>query len=78
MGIGGLFDHWGGNLKRAPKWVRYLGYEWLQILLQQPKKWRRYLLGNPKFLSRVWQQLKSDSAQTKRWTEASQLGYELG
>ncbi len=50
MGVGGLFDHWGANLKRAPRWVRNLGFEWLQILIQQPKKWRRYLLGNPKFL----------------------------
>ncbi|WP_414541946.1 WecB/TagA/CpsF family glycosyltransferase [Nostoc sp. CCY0012] len=51
VGVGGLFDHWGGNLKRAPRWVRRLGFEWLQILLQQPgKKWQRYLIGNPKFL----------------------------
>ncbi|WP_414566746.1 MULTISPECIES: WecB/TagA/CpsF family glycosyltransferase [unclassified Anabaena] len=51
VGVGGLFDHWGGNLKRAPLWVRRLGFEWLQILLQQPgKKWQRYLIGNPKFL----------------------------
>ncbi|AFY46891.1 exopolysaccharide biosynthesis protein, WecB/TagA/CpsF family [Nostoc sp. PCC 7524] len=54
VGVGGLFDHWGGNLKRAPLWVRKLGFEWLQILLQQPgKKWRRYLIGNPKFIIRM-------------------------
>jgi len=52
VGVGGLFDHWGGNLKRAPLWVRRIGFEWLQILLQQPGlKWRRYLLGNPKFIA---------------------------
>ncbi|MBG1259318.1 WecB/TagA/CpsF family glycosyltransferase [Nostoc sp. BAE] len=55
VGVGGLFDHWGGNLKRAPLWVRRLGIEWLQILLQQPaKKWRRYLIGNPKFIIRIF------------------------
>ena len=53
MGVGGLFDHWAGNLNRAPLWVRKLGYEWLQLLLQQPHKWRRYLVGNPKFLFRM-------------------------
>lgn len=53
IGVGGLFDHWAGNLKRAPQWVRDQGFEWFQILLQQPHKWRRYLIGNPKFLMRV-------------------------
>src|SRR5690606_24428114 len=53
IGVGGLFDHWAGNLRRAPTWVRALGYEWVQLLLQQPHKWRRYLLGNPKFLYRM-------------------------
>jgi N-acetylglucosaminyldiphosphoundecaprenol N-acetyl-beta-D-mannosaminyltransferase len=53
VGVGGLFDHWGGNLSRAPLWVRRLGIEWVQILLQQPNKWRRYLLGNPRFVVRA-------------------------
>jgi N-acetylglucosaminyldiphosphoundecaprenol N-acetyl-beta-D-mannosaminyltransferase len=53
VGVGGLFDHWAGNLKRAPVWVRTMGIEWTQILLQQPHKWRRYVLGNPKFVYRA-------------------------
>jgi N-acetylglucosaminyldiphosphoundecaprenol N-acetyl-beta-D-mannosaminyltransferase len=54
IGVGGLFDHWAGNLRRAPAWIRRYGFEWLQILFQQPrKKWRRYVIGNPKFLVRV-------------------------
>lgn len=53
IGVGGLFDHWGGVLKRAPMWVRRNGFEWVQLMLQQPHKWRRYLVGNPKFLARV-------------------------
>lgn len=56
VGVGGLFNHWAGDLKRAPRWVRWLGYEWLQLLLQQPHKWRRYLLGNPRYLARVCRQ----------------------
>jgi len=53
MGTGGLFDYWGGDLIRAPAWVRRLGCEWLHLLLKQPHKARRYLLGNPLFLLRV-------------------------
>ena len=53
IGVGGLFDHWAGNLRRAPRWVRRLGFEWLQLLLQQPHKLKRYGLGNPRFLFRV-------------------------
>jgi N-acetylglucosaminyldiphosphoundecaprenol N-acetyl-beta-D-mannosaminyltransferase len=54
MGVGGLLDHYAGRLRRAPRWVRRLGLEWLQLLIQQPHKWRRYLLGIPKFLWRVF------------------------
>ena len=53
IGVGGLFDHWGGNITRAPAWVRSVGFEWSQLLLQQPKKWKRYLIGNPLFLYRM-------------------------
>jgi N-acetylglucosaminyldiphosphoundecaprenol N-acetyl-beta-D-mannosaminyltransferase len=56
IGVGGLFDHWGGNLRRASPWVRGLGFEWLQLLLQQPHKGRRYLVGNPKFIYRIGRQ----------------------
>lgn len=53
VAVGGLFDHWAGNLRRAAPWVRRLGFEWLQLLLQQPHKFQRYVLGNPKFLVRA-------------------------
>jgi N-acetylglucosaminyldiphosphoundecaprenol N-acetyl-beta-D-mannosaminyltransferase len=53
VGVGGLVDHWAGNLRRAPLWVRRRGIEWVQLLLQQPRKWRRYMLGNPKFVFRA-------------------------
>jgi N-acetylglucosaminyldiphosphoundecaprenol N-acetyl-beta-D-mannosaminyltransferase len=53
MGAGALFDRWAGDLPRAPRWLRRLGHEWAHILLRQPHKWRRYLLGNPLFLWRT-------------------------
>jgi N-acetylglucosaminyldiphosphoundecaprenol N-acetyl-beta-D-mannosaminyltransferase len=59
IGVGGLFDHWAGNLDRAPIWVRRWGVEWVQLLLQQPHKWRRYLLGNPRFVVRAVRDARS-------------------
>jgi N-acetylglucosaminyldiphosphoundecaprenol N-acetyl-beta-D-mannosaminyltransferase len=56
MGTGGLFDYWAGNLDRAPAWVRDIGYEWLHLLIRQPSKFRRYVIGNPLFLARVARQ----------------------
>ncbi len=53
LATGGLFDYWVGDLKRAAPWVRRLGFEWLHLLIRQPKKAGRYLIGNPKFLLRV-------------------------
>ncbi len=53
IGVGGLFHHLSGRLRRAPGWVRSVGMEWAFILVNQPHKWRRYLLGNPLFLFRI-------------------------
>ena len=53
LGIGGLIDHLSGRLRRAPRWVRALRIEWVDIMIQQPHKWRRYLLGNPLFTVRA-------------------------
>lgn len=54
VGVGGLFDYWAGRLRRAPLWMRRLGIEWCHILMHQPYKWRRYLIGNPKFVLRAF------------------------
>ncbi|MCG8591464.1 MAG: WecB/TagA/CpsF family glycosyltransferase [Proteobacteria bacterium] len=53
LGIGGLLDYWAGDLDRAPGWIRRLGFEWLHLLRRQPRKFRRYVIGNPQFLLRV-------------------------
>ena len=57
MGVGGLFDFYSGRIPRAPVWMREIGLEWVWRLLQEPRRmWRRYIIGNPLFLARVWQQ----------------------
>lgn len=54
MGVGGLFDFVSGRIRRAPQWMRDSGLEWTWRLLQEPgRMWRRYLVGNFTFLSRV-------------------------
>ena len=53
LAVGGLFTYWAGDLRRAPRWLRRCGAEWLGVLLQQPHKASRYLLGNPLFLVRI-------------------------
>jgi N-acetylglucosaminyldiphosphoundecaprenol N-acetyl-beta-D-mannosaminyltransferase len=50
--VGGQLDYYGGDLRRAPVWVRRLKLEWLYIVLQQPHKARRYFVGIPRFLVR--------------------------
>lgn len=55
MGVGGLFDFYSGQMKRAPKWMREIGMEWLFRLLKEPKRmWKRYIIGNPLFIYRVY------------------------
>jgi N-acetylglucosaminyldiphosphoundecaprenol N-acetyl-beta-D-mannosaminyltransferase len=53
VAVGGLFSYWAGELRRAPLWMRRCGSEWVGILVQQPHKARRYLLGNWLFLMRI-------------------------
>jgi exopolysaccharide biosynthesis WecB/TagA/CpsF family protein len=57
MGVGGLFDFYSGRIRRATGWVRELGMEWVWRLLMEPRRlWRRYVIGNPLFLARVWRE----------------------
>jgi len=57
MGVGGLFDFYSGRIPRAPLWMREIGLEWVYRLLQEPgRMWRRYVIGNPLFLFRVWKE----------------------
>jgi N-acetylglucosaminyldiphosphoundecaprenol N-acetyl-beta-D-mannosaminyltransferase len=57
VGVGAFFDFITGNVPRAPAWMNRYGLEWLHRLAQEPKRmWRRYILGNPKFIWRVLKQ----------------------
>ena len=45
---GGLFDHYGGGVSRAPYWMQRLGLEWLYRAAREPVRlgWR-YLVTSP-------------------------------
>ena len=54
MGVGGSFDVVSGLVKRAPLWMQRYGLEWFYRFIQEPKRmWKRYLMGNLKFISLV-------------------------
>jgi N-acetylglucosaminyldiphosphoundecaprenol N-acetyl-beta-D-mannosaminyltransferase len=56
-GVGALFDFVAQVEPRSPTWMIRLGLEWAWRLLVNPRgKWRRYLLGNPRFVYRVVRQ----------------------
>jgi len=57
MGVGGSFDVLAGKTKRAPLWMQNSGLEWFYRFLQEPKRmWKRYLVGNSKFLYLVFKE----------------------
>jgi N-acetylglucosaminyldiphosphoundecaprenol N-acetyl-beta-D-mannosaminyltransferase len=52
--VGALFDYVSGHMPRAPRWLSDNGLEWIFRLAIEPNRmWRRYLIGNPIFITRV-------------------------
>jgi exopolysaccharide biosynthesis WecB/TagA/CpsF family protein len=54
MAVGALFDLITGTIPRAPRWMIRSRTEWVYRLWREPRRlWRRYLVGNPKFVLAV-------------------------
>jgi N-acetylglucosaminyldiphosphoundecaprenol N-acetyl-beta-D-mannosaminyltransferase len=52
--VGAMFDFVSGKIPRGPAWMTDHGLEWLCRLAVEPRKlWRRYVIGNPRFVLRV-------------------------
>lgn len=52
--VGAVFDFFAGTVERAPETWRSQGLEWLYRFLREPRRmWRRYLLGNVRFLYNI-------------------------
>ncbi len=49
MGVGGSFDFISGKIKRAPKFLRYIGLEWLYRLVKEPWRIKRICKATVKF-----------------------------
>lgn len=52
VGVGGSFDVFSGETKRAPLWMQRKGIEWLYRLIMHPSRFRR-MLQLPRFLMKV-------------------------
>ncbi|MDQ3951668.1 MAG: WecB/TagA/CpsF family glycosyltransferase [Actinomycetota bacterium] len=50
-GVGAAFDFHAGRTKEAPGWMKRSGLQWLHRMGKEPRRlWRRYLLGNTRFV----------------------------
>ncbi len=66
IGVGALFDFMSGDKPRAPYIIRKFRMEWFYRLCIEPKRmWKRYLLGNIVFISKVFKQ-KITRLRTKK------------
>ncbi len=67
IAVGAAFNFHAGCLAQAPPWMQRTGLEWLYRLLREPHRlWRRYLLGNPRFLWLLMRQLGRGSSPDHR------------
>jgi exopolysaccharide biosynthesis WecB/TagA/CpsF family protein len=54
LAVGAAFDYHAGLLKNPPAWMQRFALEWLWRLGLEPKRlWRRYVLLNPVYLTRL-------------------------
>ena len=73
LGVGALFEYHSGKAQRAPLWMRRLGLEWLGRLIPgrgQPRRlWRRYLLGNFRFMWLALAHGIQERRRSRRWIQ---------
>nr|BFE66866.1 WecB/TagA/CpsF family glycosyltransferase [Actinoplanes digitatis] len=54
LAVGAAFDYHAGLLRNPPAWMQKYSLEWLWRLGLEPKRlWRRYILLNPAYVSRL-------------------------
>lgn len=72
--IGATIDFEAGNVKRAPKWMSDVGFEWLYRLLSEPQRlWKRYLIEDLPFF---WLILKQKLNLYRTPTKSEEQLYE--
>lgn len=64
LSLGGTLDFYVGRVRRAPRWMRRGGLEWLYRLVQEPRRLaRRYLMDDPRFLWLLARTLRAPEAE---------------
>ena len=53
IGVGGSFDVWSGEVKRAPLIFQKFGLEWLYRTIKEPKRFKRIFPTLPMFILKV-------------------------
>lgn len=67
LGVGAAFDFLAGTKPAAPRFMSRLGLEWLFRLLSEPRRlWKRYLVGNSKFIGLSLKDLAASSKDEER------------
>jgi N-acetylglucosaminyldiphosphoundecaprenol N-acetyl-beta-D-mannosaminyltransferase len=62
--VGAAFDFLAGRVNEAPRFLHGTGMEWLYRFAKEPRRlWRRYVLGNPRFLAAA---LRDRQSSTRR------------
>ena len=75
LAIGATIDFEAGSIKRAPKGVSALGFEWLYRLLSEPQRlWKRYLIEDLPFFGLILKQ----KLNLYKMPISEELKYELG
>jgi N-acetylglucosaminyldiphosphoundecaprenol N-acetyl-beta-D-mannosaminyltransferase len=69
MAVGAALDTQAGMRRRAPRWIQAIAIEWLFRLAMEPRRlWRRYLIGNARFVLLVLRQwLRERFEAVRRW-----------
>lgn len=63
LAVGAAFNFHSGQVRQAPRWMMRTGLEWIFRLVMEPRRlWRRYLIGNPRFLYLLWKYRHSDKS----------------
>lgn len=65
LGVGAAFDFHAGVVRRAPRWMRVVGFEWFFRLMQEPTRLLgRYITTNVRFIGLASLQLASHYIHT--------------
>jgi N-acetylglucosaminyldiphosphoundecaprenol N-acetyl-beta-D-mannosaminyltransferase len=67
VGVGAAFDFVSGQVRRAPRWMRRVGLEWLFRVMVEPRRlWKRYAVYNTRLVALVFRQRLGGGVRANR------------